>query len=70
MRSQAMFLRIAGATMTLQSAGIPKKKARELAIAVIALLEGAFVLARAMRSTEPLDAAGKTAAKAVKDAIP
>jgi len=44
--------------------------ARELGIAVIALLEGAFVLARAMRTTEPLNAAGKVAAQAVKDALP
>src|SRR6476646_3810356 len=61
---------ITGATATLAANGIPKKKARELAIAVIALLEGAFVLARAMRTTAPLDAAGKTAAAAVKNAIP
>ena len=61
---------IVGATATLQSAGIPKKKARELAIAIISLLEGAFVLARAAKSTEPLAAAGKTAAKAVRDALP
>jgi AcrR family transcriptional regulator len=43
--------------------------ARELTIAMLAGLEGAFVLARALRSTEPLAIAGETIARAVQDAI-
>src|SRR5205823_7470081 len=39
--------------------GVTKDKARELTIAMIAALEGAFVLARATRSTEPLEIAGE-----------
>ena len=60
---------IASATERLAAAGIPKSKARELAIAMIALLEGAFVLSRAMRSTEPLEVAGATASAAVREAL-
>lgn len=36
---------------------------------MIAALEGAFVLARALRSTEPLEVAGALAADAVQDAL-
>jgi AcrR family transcriptional regulator len=47
----------------------PVKNARELTIAMLAALEGAFVLARAWRSTEPLQLAGEMVARAVKDAL-
>jgi AcrR family transcriptional regulator len=49
--------------------GLPRGRSRSLAISIIALLEGAFVLARATRSTEPLDTAGATATAAVRDAV-
>ena len=52
-----------------KSAGITPEKARELTIAMIAALEGAFVLARALRTTEPLEIAGALAAEAVQAAI-
>lgn len=58
----------AGATRP-EAAGLSPARARELSIAMIAALEGAFVLARALRSTEPLDVAGKTMAAAVKRAL-
>jgi AcrR family transcriptional regulator len=51
------------------AAGIPQDKARELSISLITLLEGAFVLSRAMRSPEPLLASGVTATAAVRAAI-
>jgi AcrR family transcriptional regulator len=51
------------------SAGIAPATARELAIAMIALLEGAFVLSRALRSTEPVLTAGATAVSAVRAAL-
>jgi AcrR family transcriptional regulator len=57
---------ITAGTERLTDAGIPKEKARELAISTIALLEGAFVLSRAMRSAEPLEAAGASATAAVR----
>ena len=60
---------ITSATNRFTAAGIPKKKARELAIHMIATLEGAFVLSRALRSPEPVLAAGRAATQAVRDAI-
>jgi AcrR family transcriptional regulator len=61
---------IASATDRLHDAGIEAPRARELAIAMIAALEGAFVLARALRSTEPLAVAGSLAADAVQAELP
>lgn len=51
------------------AAGIDATAARSLALMTLSLLEGAFVLARAARSTEPLDAAGVHAAAAVSAAL-
>jgi AcrR family transcriptional regulator len=51
------------------AAGIAPEVARELTIAMIAALEGAFVLSRALRSTEPLDIAGELTAAAVEQAL-
>jgi AcrR family transcriptional regulator len=50
-------------------AGVTPEKARQLAIAMFAALEGAFVLARAQRSPEALEVAGELVARAVEDAI-
>jgi AcrR family transcriptional regulator len=61
---------ISSSTERFRAAGIEAPKARELAIGMIGALEGAFVLCRALRSTEPLDVAGKHAAAAVKAALP
>jgi hypothetical protein len=36
---------------------------------MLAALEGAFVLARALRSTEPLEIAGELVARSVQDAL-
>jgi AcrR family transcriptional regulator len=60
---------IEGATARFSVAGIDDATARALSISVIALLEGAFVLARSSRTTEALDAAGTTAAAAVEAAL-
>ena len=60
---------IASATNRLAEAGIEQGRARELAIAIITSLEGAFVLSRAMRSPEALLAAGETATAAVRNAL-
>jgi AcrR family transcriptional regulator len=46
-------------------AGIDPERARALVIEMIAALEGAFVLSRALRSTEPLEAAGEAVAAAI-----
>jgi AcrR family transcriptional regulator len=50
--------------------GIAEDEARRLAIAALAALEGAFVLSRAQRTTDPLHIAGATIAAAVRDALP
>jgi AcrR family transcriptional regulator len=60
---------IDGLAPRFTAAGVPAPRDRELAIAMIAGLEGAFVLARAWRSQEPLIIAGAVAAQAVQDAI-
>jgi AcrR family transcriptional regulator len=53
----------------LLESGLTARTARALAISMLASLEGAFVLARALRSTEPLHAAGEDAAAAVRNAL-
>ncbi|QLJ02275.1 hypothetical protein HZZ00_15405 [Streptomyces sp. NEAU-sy36] len=50
--------------------GIPGPAARETAASVIALLEGAFVLARAARGTAPVLPASAAAAAVVRAAVP
>jgi len=47
----------ASLALRLEGASIPKAEARALAIFALAALEGAFVLSRAARSTEPMDVA-------------
>jgi AcrR family transcriptional regulator len=61
---------IEAATDRFRQAGIGKRRARELAIHLIAALEGAFVLSRALRSPEPVLTAGAAATQAVRDALP
>jgi AcrR family transcriptional regulator len=60
---------IAAGTERFVAAGIPPERARELAISMLCALEGAFVLARALRSTEPLQIAGEMAARDLDAAI-
>lgn len=60
---------IASGAERFAAAGIPPARARELAIAFICALEGAFVLCRAMRTTEPLEVAGEQAVAAVEQAL-
>jgi AcrR family transcriptional regulator len=61
---------IAAGTEYLAGAGIPRDRAHELAIAMLAALEGAFVLSRALRSTEPVEIAGAATVAAVRAALP
>jgi hypothetical protein len=42
--------------------GLPEPTARDVTLALISALEGAFVLARTLRDTEPLPAAGRVLA--------
>jgi AcrR family transcriptional regulator len=51
-----------GGTAYFHARGVDEPRARELTLALIGALEGAFVLARTLRSTEPLLAAGRALA--------
>lgn len=55
--------------LALRSAGVTDERARSLALAYLAALEGAFVLCRAARSPEPMLAAGALVADAVDAAL-
>jgi AcrR family transcriptional regulator len=50
-------------------AGITAEAAEQLTVIVIELLEGAFLLCRAMRTTDPMAAAGAAAVALVRDAL-
>jgi AcrR family transcriptional regulator len=50
-------------------AGIAADRARRLALGVLALLEGAFLLSRSLRSLEPMAACGEAAVGLVEAAI-
>ena len=60
---------IAAGAELYEEGGFTPEQARELTIAMLAALEGAFVLARALRSTEPLAIAGETIATTVERAL-
>jgi AcrR family transcriptional regulator len=49
---------IEGGAARFSADGIAPQRARQLAIQLLAALEGSFVLARALRSTEPVELAG------------
>ncbi|MBI3213104.1 MAG: TetR/AcrR family transcriptional regulator [Mycobacterium sp.] len=48
-----------GATAYFAARGVPRHQARDISVTLIATLEGAFTVARTLRSTEPLLAAGR-----------
>lgn len=60
---------ISGVTARLLTAGVTRTDARELAMFAISALEGAFVLSRAMRTTEPVDVAGAAVVRRVRAAL-
>lgn len=60
---------IAGGTERFAAEGIPRGRARELVIRMLCGLEGAFVLSRALRSTEPVLLAGEAAAAEAAGAL-
>jgi AcrR family transcriptional regulator len=60
---------IDAATGRLVEYGLPRERSRALAISLIAMLEGAFVLARALRDTEPIDVAGEAMAASMQQAV-
>ena len=60
---------IRAGTERFVAAGVTAGVGRQLTIGMLAALEGAFVLARAARSTEPLLIAGELAATSVQAAL-
>lgn len=60
---------IDGGAGHLEGAGVESGRARELTMLLIALIEGAFVLCRARRTTDALEVAGTAAAAAVQGAL-
>lgn len=60
---------ITAGTERFTAAGIAPETARELTISMLCLLEGAFIFARATRTTEPLHIAGQTASALTREAL-
>jgi AcrR family transcriptional regulator len=60
---------IAGAAERYAAAGMDEARAREIAIQLIALLEGGFLLSRAAKSTEAMEVTGAAATAAVRAAL-
>ena len=60
---------IASGTRGLERAGLPRRRARDITIHMIAALEGAFVLSRAMRSVQPLHIAGRALVAELRAAL-
>src|SRR4051794_13552627 len=56
-------------TDDLAEAGVERERARATALSTLAILEGAFLLCRALRTTEPMQAAGESAAAVVSTAL-
>ncbi|MGH8978231.1 MAG: TetR/AcrR family transcriptional regulator [Acidimicrobiia bacterium] len=50
-------------------AGMTADRARDVAVEFFCLIEGAFLLARVTRTTEATDVVGRTAVRAVEDAL-
>jgi AcrR family transcriptional regulator len=50
---------IEAGTKGLKAAGLAEPAAREITVHMVMALEGAFILSRAMRTTEPLEIAGR-----------
>jgi AcrR family transcriptional regulator len=58
-----------GAGAYFESFGIPGARARELAFSMLSLMEGAFIFSRSMRTTEPMEIAGRAAVASVREAL-
>jgi AcrR family transcriptional regulator len=61
---------IDGATERYVGVGVDPGQARELVTNFICMLEGAFILCRAMRTTAPLESAGEAAYQAAVAVVP
>jgi AcrR family transcriptional regulator len=61
---------IAGGVERLVIEGVERGRARELIVQMLASLEGAFVLGRALRSAEPVELAGEAAVQLIEAELP
>jgi len=61
---------ISDLTGYLVGSGADPTKARKASITLFNLVEGAFILCRAWRSTEPMELAGRLATDVVREALP
>jgi hypothetical protein len=59
----------ASARTRLEAGGVPAEPAERLALTIVTLLEGAFVVCRAARRTDAMLAAGAMATTLVSDAL-
>jgi AcrR family transcriptional regulator len=57
---------IDGGAWRLAADGIPEDRARELTIQMLSALEGAFVLSRALRRTDPVELAGEAVVRLIE----
>lgn len=55
---------------TLRRAGVTQARSRRLATITVAAIEGGIVLARARRTTKPLDDVGRELELAIREALP
>jgi AcrR family transcriptional regulator len=60
---------IAALAAAFAATGIARVRARELAIEAITGLEGAFILSRAIRTTMPVEVAGRAIVASVREAL-
>jgi len=61
---------IAAGTARFATAGVAPDRAREVAVLLIASLEGAFILCRALRNTDAMETARAATVAALRDALP
>ena len=61
---------IADITARFEAVGVDPRRARELGFEALGALEGAFVLSRAMRSTDALEIGGRAVVASVRAAVP
>ncbi len=57
---------LAGASTRLEAAGIAPPRAAQLATTLVAALEGGFLLSRAAKHTEPMEAIGRSMAELIE----
>jgi AcrR family transcriptional regulator len=60
---------IADVTSYMTEAGLEAAPARDVAVQLFCLIEGAFILSRASKSTHPMEVAGRLATDVVREAL-